>query len=104
MGAIAQRCAQQVLVTSDNPRDEVPGAIIAAIVAGMTERPAPQVIEDRHLAIAHAVRQAQPNDVVLIAGKGHEDYQEIAGVRHPFDDLVEARAALQARADSGALA
>ncbi len=104
MGTIAQRCAQQVLVTSDNPRDEVPGAIIAAIVAGMTERPAPQVIEDRHLAIAHAVRQAQPNDVVLIAGKGHEDYQEIAGVRHPFDDLVEARAALQARADSGALA
>ncbi len=104
MGAIAQRCAQQVLVTSDNPRDEVPGAIIAAIVAGMAEQPAPLVIEDRHAAIAHAVRQAQPNDVVLIAGKGHEDYQEIAGVRHPFDDLVEARAALQARAGSGALA
>ncbi len=104
MGAIAQRLAQQVVVTSDNPRDELPGAIIAAIVAGMPERPAPQVIEDRREAIAHAVSQARPNDVVLIAGKGHEDYQEIAGVRHPFDDIVEARAAVQARADAGVLA
>jgi len=104
MGAIAQRHAQQVVVTSDNPRDEVPGDIIAAVVAGMTERPAPQVIEDRRLAIAHAVSQAQPNDVVLIAGKGHEDYQEITGVRHPFDDVVEARAALQTRAVTGVAA
>jgi UDP-N-acetylmuramoyl-L-alanyl-D-glutamate--2,6-diaminopimelate ligase len=104
MGAIAQHLSQQVVVTSDNPRDELPGAIIAAIVAGMSERPAPQVIEDRREAIAHAVSQARPNDVVLIAGKGHEDYQEIAGVRHPFDDLVVARAAVQARSNSGVLA
>jgi UDP-N-acetylmuramoyl-L-alanyl-D-glutamate--2,6-diaminopimelate ligase len=104
MGAIAQRQAQKVVVTSDNPRDEVPGAIIAAVLAGMTEMATTQVIEDRRAAIAHAVSQAQPNDVVLIAGKGHEDYQEIAGVRHPFDDVVVARAALQARAATGVTA
>ena len=104
MGAMAQRHAQWTVVTSDNPRGEVPGAIIGAIVAGMAERPAPQIIEDRREAIAWAIHQAQPSDVVLIAGKGHEDYQEIAGVRHPFDDVVEARAALQARAAAGVTA
>ncbi len=104
MGAIAQRHAQQVVVTSDNPRDEAPGAIIAAVVAGMAELPAPQVIEDRRAAITWALHQAQPNDVVLIAGKGHEDYQEIAGVRQPFDDVVEARAALQVRVVTGVAA
>ena len=104
MGAMAQRHAQWTVVTSDNPRGEVPGAIISAIVAGMAERPAPQIIEDRREAIAWAIHQAQPSDVVLIAGKGHEDYQEIAGVRHPFDDVVEARAALQARAAAGVTA
>jgi UDP-N-acetylmuramyl-tripeptide synthetase len=104
MGAMAQRHAQWTVVTSDNPRGEVPGAIIGAIVAGMAERPAPQIIEDRREAIAWAIHQAQPSDVVLIAGKGHENYQEIAGVRHPFDDVVEARAALQARAAAGVTA
>ncbi len=104
MGAIAQRQAQQVVVTSDNPRDEAPGAIIAAVVAGMAGSSAPELIEDRRAAIVHAVSQAQSNDVVLIAGKGHEDYQEIAGVRQPFDDVVEARAALQARAATGVTA
>ena len=98
MGAIAQRLSQQVVVTSDNPRDEPPGAILAAIVAGMSDGPPSQVIEDRGAAIAHAVSQAGPNDVVLIAGKGHEACQEIAGVRHPFDDVSAARAALHARA------
>jgi UDP-N-acetylmuramoyl-L-alanyl-D-glutamate--2,6-diaminopimelate ligase len=104
MGAMAQRHAQWTVVTSDNPRGEVPGAIIGAIVAGMAERPAPQIIEDRREAIAWAIHQAQPSDVVLIAGKGHEDYQEIAGVRHPFDDVVEARTALRARAAAGVAA
>ena len=104
MGAVAQRQAQHTIVTSDNPRNEEPGAIIAAVVSGMSASPSPQVIEDRRLAIAHAVSQAQPNDVVLIAGKGHENYQEIAGIRHPFDDVVEARVALQARATAGVTA
>ncbi len=104
MGAMAQRHAQWTVVTSDNPRGEVPGEIMTAIVAGMAERPTPKIIEDRREAIAWAIHQAQPSDVVLIAGKGHEDYQEIAGVRHPFDDVVEARTALQARAAAGVAA
>ena len=104
MGAAAQRHAQRTVVTSDNPRDEAPGRILTEVVAGMSESPMPQVIEDRREAITWAVKQAQPSDVVLIAGKGHEDYQEIAGVRHPFDDVVEARAALLARAGAGVAA
>lgn len=104
MGAVAQRHAQRTVVTSDNPRNEEPGSILAAVVSGMTGNPSPQVIEDRRQAIQWAVHQAQPADVVLIAGKGHEDYQEIAGIRHPFDDVVEARAALQARAAAGVAA
>lgn len=104
MGAVAQRHAQRTVVTSDNPRHEEPASIMAAVVAGMTGSPAPQVIEDRRQAIRWAVQQAQPGDVVLIAGKGHENYQEIAGIRHPFDDVVEARAALQARAATGVTA
>ncbi|OYT98153.1 MAG: UDP-N-acetylmuramoyl-L-alanyl-D-glutamate--2,6-diaminopimelate ligase [Burkholderiales bacterium PBB1] len=104
MGAVAQRHAQHTVVTSDNPRHEIPGSIISAVVAGMTGTPAPQVIENRREAIAWAVSLAQPSDVVLIAGKGHEDYQEIAGVRHPFDDVLEARAALHRRASAGVVA
>ncbi len=94
MGAIAQRLAQRVVVTSDNPRHEAPGAIVAAIVEGMALEPAAHVIEDRRAAIAHAVSHAGPNDVILIAGKGHEAHQQVAGVRHPFDDVIEARTAL----------
>ncbi len=95
MGAIAQRLAQQVIVTSDNPRHEAPAEILRQIVAGMSGTP--RVIEDRRAAIAEAVASAAARDVILIAGKGHEDYQEIAGVKHPFDDAVEARAALARR-------
>jgi len=95
MGAVAARLAQQVVVTSDNPRTEAPAAILAQIVAGieMSERVA--VIEDRRAAIQHALREAGPNDVILIAGKGHEDYQDVAGVKHPFSDITEAQAALK---------
>jgi UDP-N-acetylmuramoyl-L-alanyl-D-glutamate--2,6-diaminopimelate ligase len=97
MGAIAASGADHVVVTSDNPRDEVPGAILAQILAGVAGHDDIDVIEDRREAIALAVRQAGPGDVVLLAGKGHEDYQEIAGVKRPFSDLQEARAALRAR-------
>ena len=97
MGAIAQRLATHAVVTSDNPRDESPAQIVAQIVDGMTGANAPLVIEDRRAAIAHAVAQADARDVVLIAGKGHEDYQEIAGVKQPFSDVVEAQAALARR-------
>jgi UDP-N-acetylmuramoyl-L-alanyl-D-glutamate--2,6-diaminopimelate ligase len=98
MGAIAARDADRVIVTSDNPRGELPTAILADIVAGIAHLGDAQVIEDRRAAIAEAVAAADGRDVVLIAGKGHEDYQEIAGVRHPFSDVDEARAALARRA------
>jgi UDP-N-acetylmuramoyl-L-alanyl-D-glutamate--2,6-diaminopimelate ligase len=95
MGAIAAREAAHVVVTSDNPRHEAPEAIVAQIVAGIdggvTE------IVDRRAAIAHALRAAADADVVLIAGKGHEDYQEIAGVRHPFSDAAVAAQLLARR-------
>ncbi len=95
MGDIAARLADRVLVTSDNPRGEDPLTIIAGIVAGM---PPPRRIEpDRAQAIAAAVLEADARDVILLAGKGHEAYQEIAGVRHPFSDLDAAQSALAER-------
>ena len=95
MGEVAARLADCVLVTSDNPRREDPLTIIAGIVAGM---PPPRRIEpDRAQAIANAVLEADARDVILLAGKGHEPYQEIAGVRHPFSDLDAAKSALAER-------
>ena len=92
MGQVAARLADHVIVTSDNPRSEEPEAIIAQILAGVSADA--ESIEDRQVAIFSAVHHAGPGDVVLLAGKGHETYQEIAGVRHPFSDLEVARAAL----------
>jgi UDP-N-acetylmuramoyl-L-alanyl-D-glutamate--2,6-diaminopimelate ligase len=92
MGDAAARLADHVIVTSDNPRGEAPGAIIDQILAGISGDA--ESIEDRQVAIFSAVHQARPGDVVLLAGKGHETYQEIAGVRHPFSDGEVARAAL----------
>ena len=99
MGALAQALAQQVVVTTDNPRDEAPAFILLQIVAGLAgSQQRVKVIEDRRAAIHHAVRNADGRDVILIAGKGHEDYQEVRGVKHRFSDLEEASAALAARA------
>jgi UDP-N-acetylmuramoyl-L-alanyl-D-glutamate--2,6-diaminopimelate ligase len=98
MGAIAARLADHVVLTSDNPRDEAPQHILAQILAGLTGHDEVAVIDDRREAIAHALAQAAPADVVLLAGKGHEDTQEIAGVKRPFSDLLEARAGLARRA------
>jgi UDP-N-acetylmuramoyl-L-alanyl-D-glutamate--2,6-diaminopimelate ligase len=125
MGAAAVRGADVVVVTDDNPRSEDPAAIRAAVLAGALEaaleaapqgavpqkapqgaasrgagiRPAPEVLEvpDRREAIRRAVALAGPGDVVLVAGKGHETGQEVAGVVTPFDDRDELRAALAAR-------
>jgi len=98
MGALAQRLADRVVITSDNPRDETPAFILLQIVAGLAgSQERVKVIEDRRAAIRHALRDADARDVILIAGKGHEDYQEIAGVRHPFSDVAEATAALEQR-------
>jgi UDP-N-acetylmuramoyl-L-alanyl-D-glutamate--2,6-diaminopimelate ligase len=98
MGAIAAAGADHVVITSDNPRDERPCEILTQILAGVTGHDEVDVIEDRRLAITHAVRGAADGDVVLLAGKGHEDYQEIAGEKRPFSDLEEARVALALRA------
>ena len=97
MGEIASRAADRVVVTSDNPRSESPRAIIEGIVAGIADRVHTEVIEDRRSAIARTVAEASPRDVIVLAGKGHEDYQEIAGVRHPFSDVTEATQALMQR-------
>jgi UDP-N-acetylmuramoyl-L-alanyl-D-glutamate--2,6-diaminopimelate ligase len=97
MGAIAAAGADRVVLTSDNPRNEPPDAILAQILTGVTGQDEVDVIEDRRAAIAFAVANAQAGDVVLLAGKGHEDYQEVAGVKRPFSDLAEARNALLAR-------
>jgi UDP-N-acetylmuramoyl-L-alanyl-D-glutamate--2,6-diaminopimelate ligase len=97
MGEIAAKGADRVVITSDNPRGERPAAIIAGIVAGIADRSHADVIEDRRAAIAQAVVEASPRDVIVLAGKGHEDYQEIAGVRQPFSDVIEATQALMQR-------
>ena len=98
MGALAQRLAQQVVITSDNPRNEASAFILLQIVAGLAgSQERVKVIEDRRAAIGHAVRNAGPRDVILVAGKGHEDYQEIRGVKHHFSDVEEAAAALRKR-------
>jgi UDP-N-acetylmuramoyl-L-alanyl-D-glutamate--2,6-diaminopimelate ligase len=102
MGAIAARRADRVVITSDNPRHEAPGLILAQILAGVTGHDEVEVFEDRREAIRMAVRDAKAGDVILLAGKGHEDYQEIAGVKRPFSDVAEAEAALQARAEAAA--
>lgn len=95
MGAIAARHADRVVVTSDNPRAEKPEAIISQILLGLTGHLAVMVEPDRAQAIAKALAQATPHDVVLVAGKGHEDYQEIAGQRFAFSDQEQVRQALR---------
>ncbi len=99
MAQAAERVANKVLVTSDNPRTEEPDSIIAQIVAGLSSPVRAQVQRDRARAIADVVQQAGAQDVIVIAGKGHEDYQDIAGTKHAFSDIAHARIALQSRAE-----
>jgi UDP-N-acetylmuramoyl-L-alanyl-D-glutamate--2,6-diaminopimelate ligase len=94
MGAIAERLADVAIVTDDNPRGEDGDVIVAQIMAGLRDRAAAIVERDRAEAIRRALGMAQAGDVVLIAGKGHEAYQEVAGSKRPFDDIAVARAAL----------
>jgi UDP-N-acetylmuramoyl-L-alanyl-D-glutamate--2,6-diaminopimelate ligase len=84
MGRIAERLADTVIVTDDNPRREAPENIIGDILAGM--RQPPRVIRDRRAAIAAAIAGAGADDVVLVAGKGHEDYQQVGDTRLPYSD------------------
>ena len=97
MGALAARHADVVVVTSDNPRHEDPAAIIEQIVAGVDKESLNRVtaVVDRRAAIITAIEQAHGGDVIVIAGRGHESQQDIAGVMHDFDDAVIARGVLQ---------
>ncbi|MEN3296365.1 MAG: UDP-N-acetylmuramoyl-L-alanyl-D-glutamate--2,6-diaminopimelate ligase [Burkholderiales bacterium] len=101
MGAVSE-LADHIIVTSDNPRNEDPASILAQIVKGISparlQKAAPQTIEDRATAILWGVRHAEKKDVVLLAGKGHETYQEIKGKKLPFLDADHAALALAARA------
>jgi UDP-N-acetylmuramoyl-L-alanyl-D-glutamate--2,6-diaminopimelate ligase len=93
MGKTAERGADAVIVTSDNPRSEAPDAIAAEVAAGLSTD---AIVElDRAKAIELAVEQAEPGDLVLIAGKGHEQGQEACGATTPFDDRDVAREALR---------
>ena len=87
MGEVSGRLADLTIITSDNPRDEEPQAIIDDIKVGIAKTDGKYVeIPDRKEAIAYAIHHGQPGDVIVLAGKGHEDYQEINGVRHHFLD------------------
>lgn len=94
MGTIAQQRADRVILTDDNPRHENADDIISDILEGMTAAPSCTVIRDRACAIRTAIVESACDDIVLIAGKGHEPYQEIAGIRHAFDDRLQARQVL----------
>lgn len=97
MGAMADQHADHVVLTSDNPRGEAPCYILSQIMAGVARHEGVDVMENRHEAIAHALASADARDVVLIAGKGHEATQEIAGVKTPFSDIEESMNALRER-------
>lgn len=94
MGAIAAALSDFVIITSDNPRNEDPKAIIRDIEKGITTDNY-IVIPDRHVAISMAVELASSGDIVLVAGKGHEDYQEIKGIRHSFSDRTALETAIR---------
>jgi UDP-N-acetylmuramoyl-L-alanyl-D-glutamate--2,6-diaminopimelate ligase len=96
MGRIAAQYADRIYVTSDNPRSEVPADIIAQIERGVGTHPHVSDV-DRRAAIARAIHEAAPGDIVLIAGKGHETYQIIGDATLPFDDVQVAREALAER-------
>jgi UDP-N-acetylmuramoyl-L-alanyl-D-glutamate--2,6-diaminopimelate ligase len=98
MGAVAGRLADRVVVTNDNPRDEEPRAIAEDIVEGLRPSPADWAVElDRARAIERALDDARDGDVIVVAGKGHEDYQETGGERVPFSDRTIVAGALAGR-------
>lgn len=102
MAAVAETLADRIVVTDDNPRSEQPQAIRDQILAGLSPvaRREAWSIEGRRAAIERVIANARPDDIVLIAGKGHEDYQEVAGVRHPFSDIDVASQICRSREES----
>jgi UDP-N-acetylmuramoyl-L-alanyl-D-glutamate--2,6-diaminopimelate ligase len=101
MGEVAEALAGRLVLTDDNPRNEDGEAIVQHILSGIGNRDAVAVIRDRAAAIDFAIANAQPNEIVLVAGKGHENYQDAGGVRSLFSDVNQARVALQNRIQNG---
>jgi UDP-N-acetylmuramoyl-L-alanyl-D-glutamate--2,6-diaminopimelate ligase len=98
MAAVAESLADRVVVTTDNPRSEAPQAIFEDMLAGMHSPANALVISDRGAAIRQAIMESRPGDIVLVAGKGHETWQESNGQRLPFSDEATVRAVLEAAA------
>ena len=99
MGEVSGRMADFTIITSDNPRFEEPEDIIADIVTGMKRTDGKYItIIDRKEAIAYAIDHGMPGDIIVLAGKGHEDYQEIRGVKYPMDERVLIKEILDERA------
>ena len=89
MGEVSGRLADLTVITSDNPRNEEPLDIIADIRTGIDKTDGEYVeIPDRKEAIRYCIKNGKPGDIIVLAGKGHEDYQEIRGVKHPMDERV----------------
>jgi UDP-N-acetylmuramoyl-L-alanyl-D-glutamate--2,6-diaminopimelate ligase len=97
MAAAAQAAADQLVLTSDNPRSESPEAILADMMAGLMRTDSVRIQLDRARAVSEVVALAGAADVVLVAGKGHESTQEIMGVFHPYSDVTQVLSALQSR-------
>ena len=98
MGEVSGRLADLTIITSDNPRNEEPQAIIDDIKVGMHKTGGDYIeICDRKEAIAYAIDHGEPGDIIVLAGKGHEDYQEIKGVKYPMDERVLIREILEER-------
>jgi len=95
MGAVAERYADIIVITSDNPRHEDPDAIIQNILSGIQKRNQIRIEADREIAITSTIKAATKNDIILIAGKGHENYQDIGGKRFPFSDQQVVRRVLE---------
>jgi UDP-N-acetylmuramoyl-L-alanyl-D-glutamate--2,6-diaminopimelate ligase len=100
MGSAAERFADRIVITSDNPRHESPEAIVEDIVGGLENPQSASVIVDRRAAIAHAIGAAAADDLVLIAGKGHEQEQQIGDTRLPFSDTAVATSVLSSEVAS----
>ncbi len=98
MGEVAETWADRIVLTDDNPRSESPERILQDILQGIKDQDGVQMVQPRDKAITQTIEQAECGDIVLIAGKGHEDYQEINGIRHAFSDVEVANAKLKLRA------
>ena len=97
MGEVAEKLASKLVITDDNPRNEDGEDIVQQILHGITSQDDVSVTRDRDKAIVHAISNAKKGDIVLVAGKGHENYQDVGGERTVFSDANHVRLAMQQR-------